>query len=484
MRIISIYAAQHIEPAHIQEFFQKNLLHPSERPIACFDGFFYESKNERVGGLAFQDYLFISDKSVYLWARGSEKDFLDRFSIGAVSFAAKQKDKESSTLEITIERKDKKPVYIIFDLVPNEEADKLIMLHVLLETVIEENIGKNFLDEIPDEVSSKIYHVGLEACPPVDFEIHEQDDASFNAPSYQNSPFAGMSSQQSSGFGGGGMLDTLRNGFNSRNQDPTGNIGYGQNILEQFKSQQAIEGYQNQNPVNNPNFGMGGQGAPQPNPFGGGKPGNIASFVDNLNNSIGNPNELPENLPDIDFDSLKQLGVIAKDIFKSIPDEYKDQLKEDLRGIPLSIQKLPNNFADSVKAVNELLQNVSNNKQTQDFILQAIQTAVKSDGLIGAASKIFKSSVSNQGSSNQNNSQRSNDAVARHEGESNNSESIENTDDQIPSTKYRKKVKIGQANTSNSESEQKTTDSVKTEPEQIDEGATKRKKVKIKPSNV
>ncbi len=477
MRIVSIYAAQHIESAHIQEFFQKNLLHPSEKPIACFDGFFYESKNERVGGLAFQDYLFFSNKSVYLWARGSEKDFLDRFSIGAVSFSAKQKDKDSTTLEISILRQDKEPVYIIFDLVPNEEADKLIMLHVLLETVVEENIGKNYLDEIPDDIAGKVYHVGVEACPPEDFEIPDPD-MNFNHQASQGSPFSGFSQPES----GGGMLDTLRNGFNSRNEGQSANIGYGQNILEQFKAQQSIPGYQDQNPNAIPNMGLNAMGNPQ-NQQGGKAPGDISSFVDNLSNSMNNPNELPDNLPDLDIESIKKLGGIAKDIFKSIPDEYKDQLKEDLRSIPQSFQKLPDNFADSVKAINELLTNVSKNKQTQDFILQAIQTAVKSDGLIGAASKIIKSQVSNQPSS-----QSRTTNSARKENMDDTEQSMEETSEEsnYESTpqKYRKKVKVGQASQKEQPVEAKAnTKPTNDEPEHVSEGATKRKKVKIKPNN-
>ena len=474
MRIISVYAAQHIEPAHIQEFFQKNLLHPSEKPIACFDGFFYEAKNERVGGLAFQDYLIFSNKSIYIWARGAEKDFLDRFSIGAVSFAAKQKDKESSTLEITIQRQDKDPVYIIFDLVPNDEADKLIMLHVLLETVIEENIGKNYLDEIPDDVANKVYHVGVESCPPVEYEIPDQE-IDYNSQGFQSQPFSPSPFNSGDDF-----MSTLRNGFNSRNQDQASNIGYGQNILEQYKSSQSFDGYQDQNPNSFPNINLNPPGARQPNQPGFNQVGNISSFVDNLSNSINNPNELPENLPDIDFDSLKKLSGIAKDIFQSIPDEYKDQLKEDLRSIPQSFQKLPNNFADSVKAVNELLQNVSKNKQTQDFILQAIQTAIKSDGLFGAASKIIKSSVSSPPSSRS--SHNDTDDEKKSNSEAKAEESNENLEESTPH-KYRKKLKVGQQK-SNVDPESKNGENVHQTTEEKNETSVKRKKVKIKPDNV
>jgi hypothetical protein len=134
MNEVSLYAARHTDAAHIKEFFTKKLLRPAEEPIAFFDGIFYEAKNERVGGLSFHDYLIFSNKSIYLWARGISKDYLDRFNLGAVSIAAREKDQDFATLNFTIEREGKDPIYLIFDFVPLSEVKKLMLLHVSLES--------------------------------------------------------------------------------------------------------------------------------------------------------------------------------------------------------------------------------------------------------------------------------------------------------------------------------------------------------------
>ncbi|NTV44956.1 MAG: hypothetical protein HGB11_00135 [Chlorobiales bacterium] len=57
-------------------------------------------------------------------------------------------------------------------------------------------------------------------------------------------------------------------------------------------------------------------------------------------------------------------------------------------------------MAETINALNELLDNVSSNKQTQDFIIRAISAAVKNDGLVGAASKFMKIILPSGGSQN------------------------------------------------------------------------------------
>ena len=64
MANISLYVSGQTELADVTEFFQKHLLGEGEQPIAFFDGVFYVSHQERVGNIAFQDYLIYSDRAV------------------------------------------------------------------------------------------------------------------------------------------------------------------------------------------------------------------------------------------------------------------------------------------------------------------------------------------------------------------------------------------------------------------------------------
>ena len=82
MANISLYVSGQTELNDVTEFFQKRHMEEGENPIAFFDGVFYESHQERVGNIAFTDYLIYTDRAVYLWARGSSKDYLDRFNLG------------------------------------------------------------------------------------------------------------------------------------------------------------------------------------------------------------------------------------------------------------------------------------------------------------------------------------------------------------------------------------------------------------------
>ena len=71
MANLSLYVSAQTEQSDVAEFFQKGLMNAGENPIAFFEGVFYESQQERVGNIAFQDYLIYTDKAVYFWARGS-----------------------------------------------------------------------------------------------------------------------------------------------------------------------------------------------------------------------------------------------------------------------------------------------------------------------------------------------------------------------------------------------------------------------------
>jgi hypothetical protein len=197
MANVSVYVSGQTEQSDVSEFFQKGLMSAGENPIAFFEGVFYESHQERVGNIAFQDYLIYTDKAVYLWARGLNKDYLDRFNLGSVSVNSRNKDHDFATLNLKIRREEKEPVYVIFDMVELREADLMNRLHTLMESIIEEYLGLNYRKNLPDDVSALILQGARGVCVPQAISYR------FEAP--------GTVQQES-------------------------HIGYGQDLLEQYKA--------------------------------------------------------------------------------------------------------------------------------------------------------------------------------------------------------------------------------------------------------
>lgn len=329
---ISTYVSGHTELTDVSEFFQKQLLSPGERPIAFFDGVFYESHQERVGNIVYQDYLIYSDRAVYLWARGATKDFLDRFPLGAVTINSRNKDSDFATLNLRIRRESKEPVYVIFDMVEIDEAEKISTLHTIIESTIENYLGSNFRDEIPDDVASSIYSTAQATCPPRSIAL--------------GGPSAGEGSVPG----------------------PDSNIGYGQDLLEQYK---ASIGYP-------PGAGARPGAASSQGAAAGGYAGSNAA------------QEAMKNLEGVlptDPESLKRVAANLKGMIGDAPFKFRDQVMKDL-------QHIPNDVATVLTAVNELISNISDNPQAEKFVMNAIQTAVKNDGIIGSFGKLLKLSSS------------------------------------------------------------------------------------------
>lgn len=336
MNEVSLYAARHTDAAHIKEFFTKKLLRTAEEPIAFFDGIFYEAKNERVGGLSFHDYLIFSNKSIYLWARGISKDYLDRFNLGAVSIAAREKDQDFATLNFTIEREGKDPIYLIFDFVPLSEVKKLMLLHVSLESDIENALGKHYLGEIPDQLAAQLLEHAKSIVEMKPFPLVEPE------PEPELPPFPAM------------MSNFTRI--------------YGDNLLERLKQMRAGE--------------QMGHSASQGGYAGGEPRGYSAEF---LRNQPRYP--FSSGLGNLDSVSLRRAEAIVRDMLSAIPEEYREQAKKDLK-------EMPERFSNAILAVNELLQNIAKNKETQNFVIQVVETAVKNDGILGALFKGLQTVVS------------------------------------------------------------------------------------------
>ena len=324
MATLSTYVSGHTEANDVAEFFQKQMLNAGERPLAFFDGVFYESHQERVGNIAYQDYLIYSDRAVYLWARGADKDYLDRFALGAVSVNGRNKDNDFATLNLRIRREGREPVYVIFDMVEIVEAEKINNLHTIIESIMENSLGNNFRDEIPDEIAEQIFRSARNTCPPVSL--------AFNSPEGQ----APVPEQ------------------NSR-------IGYGRDLLEQYK---ASIGY---TPEDMPGTGP---------PSGSRRPGPQEHM------QPGIPKGLEGILP-TDPEALKRIAANLRDTIGEAPFKLRNQVMKDL-------QHIPNDVATVLTAINELVLNIADNPQAEKFVLNAIRTAVKNDGILGSMGKVIK----------------------------------------------------------------------------------------------
>lgn len=332
MTSISTYVSGHTELVDVAEFFQKKLLNPGERPIAFFDGVFYESHQERVGNIAFQDYLIYSDKAVYLWARGANKDYLDRFTLGAVSINSRNKDNDFATLNLRIRRDGKEPVYVIFDMVEIQESEKITTLHTIIESTIENYLGNNFREEIPGEIAEQIFVSSMTICPPAPL--------SFSPPSGQ-----------------------------AQGLEQNSPIGYGQDLLEQYK---ASIGYAPEGRSAEPGAGNMPPRKPSGSPQGPALP--------------GIPKELEGMLP-TDPEALKRIAGNLRDVIGDAPFKLRDQVMKDL-------QHVPNDVATMLSAINELISNIADNPKAEKFVMNAIQTAVKNDGILGSVGKMLKMTTS------------------------------------------------------------------------------------------
>ncbi len=327
MANLSLYVSAQTEQSDVAEFFQKGLMNAGENPIAFFEGVFYESQQERVGNIAFQDYLIYTDKAVYFWARGSNKDYLDRFNLGSVTVNSRNKDHDFATLNFKVRREEKDPVYVIFDMVELREAELIARLHTVMESVIEEHLGLNYRSDLPDHVSHLILHGARSVCVPRPISLR---------------------------FGA------------SDSAQRESNIGYGQDLLEQYK---ASIGY--------PSDERGVQpGGALPGGVQGGAEGSEGFSPADFLRGI-------ESMIPTDPASIKKFTGSLKEIIGDTPFKIREQVKSDLQHVP-----------GMLTALNELLNSIADNPQAERFVLNIVKTAVKNDGVIGSVGKLLRLSSS------------------------------------------------------------------------------------------
>ncbi len=340
MSEVKLYAAAHTDLAHIREFFEKNLLRENETPIAFFDGIFYAAKNERVGGLAFHDYLIFSDQSIYLWARGIHKDYLDRFPLGVVSASAKHTDEGFAAINLTISQKDKEPIALIFDLVPTDEAEKIVALHFAIESEIEQAVGKKFEQDLPKEVTEKLIDIAYKNLPFKTILVP-------NRPMPNAQPSADRVQSPHSEFHNSTMF-------------------YGDDMLSRIKRYREGNDKEFQQTYGHKS----------------GHNGYSAEFLQNEPRGRFRPPtpDFEGLFSNLDMVSLKRAEAITKDLLSNIPEQYREQAKKDLA-------QMPERLKESFNAFNELLTNLAENPQAQNVVIQTIATAVKNDGILGAMLK-------------------------------------------------------------------------------------------------
>ncbi len=339
MSEVKLYAASHTDLAHIREFFEKHLLRENETPLACFDGIFYAAKNERVGGLAFHDYLIFSDQSIYLWARGIHKDYLDRFPLGVVSMSAKHTDEGFAAINLTISRKEQEPLTLIFDLVPSDEAEKIVALHFAIESEIETVVAKPFEQDLPEEVTKKLIETAYKNLPLRTIVIHDRpmpNTAPFGRSATFEEPPSRVEFYNNTMFYGDDMLSRLRR-YRAGNEKEFQQT-YGQGYSAEFLQHEPRGRFRPPTP------------------------------------------DFEGMFSKLDMVSLKRAEAITKDILSNIPEQYREQAKKDLA-------QMPERLKESFNALNELITNLAENPQAQNVLIQTIATAVKNDGLLGAILK-------------------------------------------------------------------------------------------------
>ncbi len=321
---VSVYISGQTEQSDVHEFFQKGLMTAGENPIAFFEGVFYESHQERVGNIAFQDYLIYTDKAVYLWARGLNKDYLDRFNLGSLSMNSRNKDHDFATINLKVRREDKEPVYVIFDMVELREADLITRLHTVIESIIEEHLGLNFRKNIPDAVSARILQGARGVCVPqvISFRFEAPDPV-----------------QQES------------------------HIGYGQDLLEQYKA----------------SLGYAPEERPQPPP--GGHKQDSFSPADAFK---GIENMLPTDPASLKriAGSLKEL--IGDAPFK-IRDQVKNDLQH-VPGMLTALNELLNSIADNPQAERFVI-NIVKTAVRNDGMIGSVGKLLRLSSNFGDSSK-------------------------------------------------------------------------------------------------
>ncbi len=124
---IDYFVGTNSTPRHVAEAQRQGIVNANETLLGIFDGIFYEAGNKRIGGIALNDFLVITDHALTIWARDQYRDYVDRFPLSHTFVGErKQKDSLHGTLklalvlpDVSVEELDgAERIEITFDFVP------------------------------------------------------------------------------------------------------------------------------------------------------------------------------------------------------------------------------------------------------------------------------------------------------------------------------------------------------------------------------
>lgn len=75
----SPYLGTNISTASVDELYFRGLLEEGETLLALFDGILIDDQGRRIGGLALNDFVILTDQRLVMWARGFFNDTVDGF---------------------------------------------------------------------------------------------------------------------------------------------------------------------------------------------------------------------------------------------------------------------------------------------------------------------------------------------------------------------------------------------------------------------
>ncbi|HEX2909730.1 MAG TPA: hypothetical protein VH186_02910 [Chloroflexia bacterium] len=102
--LINFFMGTNSNGKHLEEALRQQIVMPGERLLGFFDGIFFDQEGARVGGMALNDYLIITDRHVILWARDQFKDYVDRFALANCQvLSTQQKDMLHGTIRLGLE---------------------------------------------------------------------------------------------------------------------------------------------------------------------------------------------------------------------------------------------------------------------------------------------------------------------------------------------------------------------------------------------
>jgi hypothetical protein len=142
---------------NVEEAYFRHIIADDEILLGIFDGIFFEEDGTRVGGIALNDFLIITDKRVTLWARDQLKDVVDSFPLTHVAVGEHAaKDALHGWLKLLLVLPNvseeavaqAEPVGVIFDLIPLADLNLVVgMLEVLSALNREMSAARASVDE-------------------------------------------------------------------------------------------------------------------------------------------------------------------------------------------------------------------------------------------------------------------------------------------------------------------------------------------------